>query len=234
MKKIITVLMILAAMSMLLSGLTLTAENTADEPEPERKVSVSKEVFDEGEAIIVTASGLSTDYVVFYPVGYVPGKDAGVYYACFDTSVSNRGDWYQVENGVPSDVFDWCCATPQNPQVVPYIDIPEGEYKVVLRDNSGKVIDQVEFTVEYQPPTPTEKPAATPTKEPTAEPVATEAPDPTQAATEIVSAKPVATAPTDNNGNSNKALPWIIAGCAAAVVIIVVVIVVVAAKKNKK
>ena len=144
MKKIITVLMILAAMSMLLSGLTLTAENTADEPEPERKVSVSKEVFDEGEAIIVTASGLSTDYVVFYPVGYVPGKDAGVYYACFDTSVSNRGDWYQVENGVPSDVFDWCCATPQNPQVVPYIDIPEGEYKVVLRDNSGKVIDQVD------------------------------------------------------------------------------------------
>ncbi len=112
-----------------------------------RSLVVGKSVFEKGEEITVKASGLSTDYVVFYPVGYVPGQDAGVYYACFDTAEGNRADWYQLENGKWSNVNDWYCATPQNPQVVPYINIPAGEYKVVMRANNGLVVAEARFTV---------------------------------------------------------------------------------------
>jgi hypothetical protein len=44
-------------------------------------------------------------------------------------------------------VNDWYCATPQNPQVVPYINIPAGEYKVVMRANNGLVVAEARFTV---------------------------------------------------------------------------------------
>ena len=108
----------------------------------------AKKTYRKDETIIITASGEATDYVVFYPENYVPGKDAGVYYACFDNSIESRRNWPELENGKPSNVFDWCCATPQNPQVVPFIGIPEGDYKVVMRNNAGTVLLEVFFTVE--------------------------------------------------------------------------------------
>ncbi|MBO4423653.1 MAG: discoidin domain-containing protein [Clostridia bacterium] len=111
-------------------------------------LAADKKTYGKGERIIITASGEPKDYLVFYPVNYVPGKDAGVYYACFDNTVDSRTDWPQLENGQPSDVFDWCCATPNNPQVSPFIDIPEGDYKVVMRNNSGNVLLEVFLTVE--------------------------------------------------------------------------------------
>ena len=113
-----------------------------------RFLSVNKKVFEKGEPILITARGEANDYLAFYPEVYVPGKDAGVFYACFDTTPSARRDWYLLEPDKPSAVADWFCATPQNPQVVPYIGIPEGDYKVVIRDNSGAVKLEVFFSVE--------------------------------------------------------------------------------------
>ena len=114
----------------------------------DRSLAADKKIYQAGEPIMITASGEKTDYLVFYPENYVPGKDAGVFYASFDTTISSRKDWYQVESGVPSDMYDWFCATPSNPQVVPFIDVPEGDYKVVMRNNSGTVLLEVFFTVE--------------------------------------------------------------------------------------
>ena len=113
-----------------------------------RFLSVNKKVFEKGEPIIITARGEAKDYLAFYPEVYVPGKDAGVFYATFDNTLSGRNGWYLLENDKPSAVADWFCATPQNPQVVPYIGIPEGDYKVVIRDNSGAVKLEVFFSVE--------------------------------------------------------------------------------------
>ena len=113
-----------------------------------RSLAVNKSVFAKGEPIVITGAGESGDYLVFYPVNYVPGKDAGVYYATFDDKIDSRRGWFLLENDKPSDVFDWFCATPQNPQVVPFIGIPEGDYKVVLRSSAGTVILEVFFSVE--------------------------------------------------------------------------------------
>ncbi|MBO4326773.1 MAG: discoidin domain-containing protein [Clostridia bacterium] len=125
------------------------ADNVGDSVEDgKHSLSASKKTYSKDETIIITASGEATDYVVFYPENYVPGKDAGVYYACFDNSIESRRNWPELENGKPSNVFDWCCATPQNPQVVPFIGIPEGDYKVVMRNNAGTVLLEVFFTVE--------------------------------------------------------------------------------------
>ncbi len=70
-----------------------------------------------------------------------------MFYACFDVTPSSRQGWFLLENGGTSEVADWFCATPQNPQVVPYRNIPEGDYKVVIRDNGGAVKLEVFFTV---------------------------------------------------------------------------------------
>ena len=113
-----------------------------------RSLSVNKKVFEKGEKIIITSAGEPTDYLAFYPEVYVPGKDAGVFYACFDNTMSSRRGWFQLEDDKPSAVSDWFCATPQNPQVVPYTGIPEGDYKVVMRDNAGAVLLEVFFSVE--------------------------------------------------------------------------------------
>ena len=122
------------------------ADNVGDSVEDgKHSLSADKKTYSKGEKIMITATGEATDYVVFYPDNYVPGKDAGVYYACFDKTVR---DWPELENGKPSNVFDWCCATPTNPQVVPFINIPEGDYKVVMRNNAGTVLVEVFFTVE--------------------------------------------------------------------------------------
>ena len=123
-------------------------DNVGDSVEDgSRALSVNKKVFEKGEPIVITAKGEKSDYLVFYPEAYVPGRDAGVFYACFDVTPSSRQGWFLLENGGTSEVADWFCATPQNPQVVPYRSIPEGDYKVVIRDNGGAVKLEVFFTV---------------------------------------------------------------------------------------
>ena len=123
-------------------------ENAGDSAEDgSRTLSVNKKFFEKGEPIMITAAGEKSDYLVLYPVAYVPGRDAGVYYACFDNAPEARRSWFTVSNGVASSVLEWFCATPQNPQVVPFIDVPEGEYKVVMRDSGGAVKLEVFFTV---------------------------------------------------------------------------------------
>ncbi|MBP5664730.1 MAG: discoidin domain-containing protein [Clostridia bacterium] len=116
--------------------------------EGSRALAVNKKVYEKGEPILVTARGEKGDYLVFYPEAYVPGKDAGVFYACFDLTAGSRDGWFLLENGGTSAVADWFCATPQNPQVVPYRNIPEGDYKVVIRDSGGAVKLEVFFSVE--------------------------------------------------------------------------------------
>lgn len=199
----------------------------------ERSLALNKEVYAEGEPIMVTATGDPTDYIVLYPVNYVPGTDAGIYYACFDECKS-KDSYVVVEQNAATNVFDWECCTPTNPQVVPYIDIPEGDYKICIRDASGAVQCEVEFEVvfELDEPTPTADPDATPTPEktkaPTPDTVITEEPDESG-----IPMSSTTISPDGNENNRSSFYLWIIAA-AAVIVAVIVILLIVSAKKRKK
>ncbi len=223
-KKGIQCIFALSAICLLLSLLPATKVQAA-----ERSLSLDKDVYEVGEAIMVTATGESTDYLCLYLEEYVPGQDAGIYYACFDNSLEDTVDFTLIKNNEPTNVFDWFCATPSNPQVSPYIDIPEGDYKIVLRDESGELLDEQAFEVVYQSSGPTEDPNATENPDVTENPT-TEKPTPSQTEALIITAEPDDETDTVIKSDDNTYV-WIIVGVVAAVIIAAVVFVIVKKKK---
>ncbi len=121
--------------------------------EAERSLSTDKTVYEVGETILVTATGEDTDYVVVYQKDKTPGVNGGIYYACFDNTITGRESYTKLDNGVASDLLKWACPTPENPNdVKPFIDaetkaLKEGNYKIVVRATSGSVLATKEFTI---------------------------------------------------------------------------------------
>lgn len=199
----------------------------------ERKLSLNKDVYEEGEPIMLTASGEITDYLVIYPSNYVPGVNAGIYYACFEGSVR---DYTVIKQNEASDVLEWLVPTPENPEVAPYVDLPEGEYKIVIRDNDGNVQEQIDFEVvwETEKPTSTPDPDATPTNEPTKAPtpelVITEEPDETA---DSDTTGNVPSASVDSEGKSGKSNTVLIVAAVIVLVIAAVAVMAIVIKKKK-
>ena len=117
-----------------------------DPTEPERKLTLNKAVFAEGEDIFITAvANVKTDLIGVYPASFVPGQDASIYWAYFeggphDSTVIPVGQAVKLTDMPGDNRGNW--------QTSSYYDVlPAGEYKVVLRGEDGSVVYQVNFTV---------------------------------------------------------------------------------------
>lgn len=112
----------------------------------ERKLTLNKTTFEQGEDILITpVANPKTDTLAVYPVDFVPGKDASIYWTHF---AGYTDDSTVIENGKPIKMTDIPGNNHGNHQVgYMYSQLPVGEYKVVLRDDTGAVVEQVNFTV---------------------------------------------------------------------------------------
>ena len=112
----------------------------------ERKLTLNKTTFEQGEDILITPfTTVKTDVLLVYPVDFVPGKDASIYFTYFE------GGSYAspvIPIGQPVKMTDIQGNNQGNHQVGHmYGQLPVGEYKVVFRDETGAVVAQVNFTV---------------------------------------------------------------------------------------
>ncbi|MBP3666829.1 MAG: CehA/McbA family metallohydrolase [Clostridia bacterium] len=121
--------------------------------EVERKLTLNKTVFEQGEDILITpVANPKTDTLAVYPVDFVPGKDASIYWTRFE---GNPDGSVVIPNGVTVKMTDIPGNNHGNHQVGHmYSQLPVGEYKVVLRDDTGSVVAQVNFTVTAKGQTP--------------------------------------------------------------------------------
>ena len=112
----------------------------------ERKLTLNKTAFEQGEDILITpVANPKTDTLAVYPVDFVPGQDASIYWTHF---AGYTEDSTVIENGKPIRMTDIPGNNHGNHQVGHmYGNLPVGEYKVVLRDDTGAVVEQVNFTV---------------------------------------------------------------------------------------
>ncbi len=125
----------------------------------ERKLTLNKTTFEQGEDILITpVANPKTDLLAVYPISFVPGKDASIYWTYF---VGYSGDSTVIESGKPIKMTDIPGHNRGNHQVGHmYNGLPVGEYKVVIRDDTGAVVEQVNFTVTAKGQTPgTDDPA---------------------------------------------------------------------------
>ena len=114
--------------------------------EAERKITLNKTTFEQGEDIIITPfTTVKTDVLLVYPVDFVPGKDASIYWTYFEGGANASP---VIPNGQPIKMTDIQGNNHGNHQVGHMYDkLPVGEYKVVIRDETGAVVTQVNFTV---------------------------------------------------------------------------------------
>ena len=114
--------------------------------EAERRITLNKTTFEQGEDIIITPfTTVKTDVLLVYPVDFVPGKDASIYWTYFEGG-SNASP--VIPNGQPIKMTDIQGNNHGNHQVGHMYDqLPVGEYKVVFRDETGAVVAQVNFNV---------------------------------------------------------------------------------------
>ena len=112
----------------------------------ERSLSLNKTAFVQGEDILITpVANPKTDTLAVYPVDFVPGQDASIYWSRFE---GNPDGSVVIPNGVTVKMTDLPGDNRGNWQVGHmYGQLPAGEYKVVLRDDTGAVVAQVNFTV---------------------------------------------------------------------------------------
>jgi hypothetical protein len=112
----------------------------------ERKLTLNKTTFEQGEDVLITpVANPKTDTLAVYPVDFVPGKDASIYWTRF---VGNPNGSVVIESGKQIKMTDLPGNNHGNHQVGHmYNGLPVGEYKVVLRDDTGAVVTQVNFTV---------------------------------------------------------------------------------------
>lgn len=117
-----------------------------DKPKVDVTLSIDKTEYVEGEPIMVTANGDVNEYsLAFYPSSYRPGKEASVYWAYFE----GRSD--DTEHCIPvntaTELRTWPGTNAGNPQADPYMSIPMGDYKIVMRNRAGDVVAQCDFKV---------------------------------------------------------------------------------------
>ncbi len=119
----------------------------------ERKLTLNKTTFEQGEDILITpVANPKTDTLAVYPVDFVPGKDASIYWTRFE---GNPDGSVVIPNGKTVKMTDLPGDNRGNWQVGHmYEMLPVGEYKVVLRDDTGAVVAQVNFTVTAKGQTP--------------------------------------------------------------------------------
>lgn len=112
----------------------------------ERKLTLNKTAFEQGEDILITpVANAKTDTLAVYPVDFVPGKDASIYWTNFE---GNPTASTVIPNGKSIKMTEIPGNNHGNHQVGHmYSKLPVGEYKVVLRDETGAVVTQVNFTV---------------------------------------------------------------------------------------
>lgn len=112
----------------------------------ERKLTLNKTTFEQGEEILITpVANPKTDTLAVYPVDFVPGKDASIYWTKFE---GNPTASEVIPNRKTVKMTDIPGNNHGNHQVGHmYTQLPVGEYKVVLRDETGTVVEQVNFTV---------------------------------------------------------------------------------------
>ena len=112
----------------------------------ERKLTLNKTAFVQGEDILITpVANPKTDTLAVYPVDFVPGQDASIYWSRFE---GNPDGSVVIPNGGTVKMTDLPGDNRGNWQVGHmYNGLPVGEYKVVLRDDTGAVVAQVNFTV---------------------------------------------------------------------------------------
>ncbi len=106
------------------------------------RLSVNKATFEVGEPILVTATGAGADWVGLYLATDVPGQAPSIW-------------WYYVarDGHTSGDEVDLLNATYVNTDRPELIDVPAGEYKVILLANDGyAVIEEVAITVKGDPP----------------------------------------------------------------------------------
>ena len=114
--------------------------------EAERRITLDKTTYEQGEDIIITPfTTEKNDVLLVYPVDFVPGKDASIYFTYFEGG-SHASP--AIPNGKPVKMTDLKGNNHGNHQVGHMYDkLPVGEYKVVFRDETGAVVAQVNFTV---------------------------------------------------------------------------------------
>ncbi len=107
-------------------------------------ITLEKTEFEVGEDIIFAAWGDQNTVVCFYPISFVPGKDATIYYANF----SDYGADLAIPLNTPTKVTDMPGNNRGHAQVGHYYDapLPVGQYKLVLRQ-SGTLVLQVNVTI---------------------------------------------------------------------------------------
>ena len=114
--------------------------------EAERRITLNKTTFEQGEDVIITPfTTVKTDVLLVYPLDFVPGKDASIYYTYFESGSHTSP---VIPIGQPVKMTDIQGNNHGNHQVGHMYDkLPVGEYKVVIRDETGEVVSQVNFTV---------------------------------------------------------------------------------------
>ena len=127
--------------------------------EIKRSITLNKTTFEQGEDVIITPyTTVKTDVLLVYPVDFVPGKDASIYFTYFEGGSHTSP---AIPIGQPVKMTDIQGNNHGNHQVGHmYEKLPVGEYKVVIRDETGEVVAQVNFTVTKKdsPVTPPDNP----------------------------------------------------------------------------
>lgn len=150
MKKTIRVLAFLLLLAMVAGMMPVfaIAEEESQESEKEKTISISKTVYQEGEAISVTVKGDfkdSKDWVGLYLESDTIGTGDGAVPAIH---------WYYAENHTTA--FNIKKADEKSSrneeEYATYKSIPAGDYKLMLLANDGyDVLDEVHFTVKAEP-----------------------------------------------------------------------------------
>ena len=113
----------------------------------ERKLTLNKTTFEQGEDILITPmANPKTDTLAVYPVDFVPGQDASIYWARFEgypgaTATVVAGSTFKLTDIPGDNRGNWQVGHMYDP-------LPAGEYKAVIRGADGSVVLQVNFTVE--------------------------------------------------------------------------------------
>ena len=88
----------------------------------------------------------ATDQICVYPINFVPGQDASIYWARFEgypgaTATVVAGSTFKLTDIPGDNRGNWQVGHMYDP-------LPAGEYKAVIRGADGSVVLQVNFTVE--------------------------------------------------------------------------------------
>ncbi len=145
-----------AALAAILPILTSKAAETSWEATESTPLVTSKDVYVEGEPVLVKALGSGKDWVAIYEINDVYPNIGSIY-------------WYYVADYAAGEAVNirGICETGADQTALGRVGLPAGEYKVILFANDGyEVIEQVNITIveasETEAPAPDDTWEATP------------------------------------------------------------------------